>query len=321
MEAAVLTKNGGPPEAAAAAAAATGGGAAARPEGEGAEPLLDVVFLHGLCGGPYKTWRVADGAAPTAVVSGLAEPPDTGVAGTCWPTQWLAHDLPGLRMITTKYKTNLTEWTGATLPLPEVSSILLQKLVAAGVGDRPVVFVTHSMGGLIAKQMLVYAEEDPAFAALARQTRGVVFYSCPHFGSRLADMPWRMGYVLRPAPSVGDLRTELPRLHELNRRLKQFVQSGQVDVLSYAETKVTPLVEAYGRIALRMEVVPLESAYPGFGTIIVLEGTDHVNACKPEGRGDLAYTKTLDFLKRIHRVALEERERRAAAAAAAAGRQ
>jgi len=29
-----------------------------------------------------------------------------------------------------------------------------------------------------------------------------VFYSCPHFGSKLADMPWRMGFVLRPAPTV-----------------------------------------------------------------------------------------------------------------------
>ena len=36
-----------------------------------------------------------------------------------------------------------------------------------------------------------------------------VFYSCPHFGSKLADMPWRMGYVLRPAPSVRSLCDKL----------------------------------------------------------------------------------------------------------------
>ncbi len=29
-----------------------------------------------------------------------------------------------------------------------------------------------------------------------------VFYSTPHFGSKLADMPWGIGYVLRPAPTV-----------------------------------------------------------------------------------------------------------------------
>ncbi|KAK3223737.1 hypothetical protein Dsin_010762 [Dipteronia sinensis] len=40
-------------------------------------------------------------------------------------------------------KTNLTQWSGASLPLQEVSTMLLEKLVAAGIGSRPVVFVTH----------------------------------------------------------------------------------------------------------------------------------------------------------------------------------
>eukprot|EP00268_Persea_americana_P060033 TRINITY_DN7434_c0_g1_i2.p1 TRINITY_DN7434_c0_g1~~TRINITY_DN7434_c0_g1_i2.p1 ORF type:complete len:1073 (-),score=246.02 TRINITY_DN7434_c0_g1_i2:302-3520(-) len=125
-------------------------------------PSLDVVFVHGLRGGPFKTWRITDSKSSTTSKSGLVEKIDqeAGKQGTCWPREWLAADFPHARLFTVKYKTNLTQWSGATLPLQEVSSILLKKLVAAGIGNRPVVFVTHSMGGLVVKQMLYEAKRE-----------------------------------------------------------------------------------------------------------------------------------------------------------------
>ncbi|KAG0587590.1 hypothetical protein KC19_2G175600 [Ceratodon purpureus] len=269
-------------------------------------PVLDVVFVHGLMGGPYRTWRIAEDKTSSTSPSGLVEKidEDAGKEGTCWPEEWLADDLPGSRLLTVKYKTNLSQWSGATLPLQEVSSILLDKLVAAGIGERPVVFVTHSMGGLVVKQLLVQASQDEKRhddrrSRLLRNTSGIVFYSCPHFGSKLADMPWRFGYVLRPAPSIGDLRSGSPKLEELNRFVRQLHTKRGLDVLSFSETKVTPLVEGYGGYGLRMEVVPIESAYPGFGELVLLEGTDHINSCKPLCRSDPAYTRTLGFLQKM----------------------
>ncbi|RDX76856.1 putative inactive heme oxygenase 2, chloroplastic, partial [Mucuna pruriens] len=255
-------------------------------------PPLDIVFVHGLRGGPYKTWRIAEEKSSTS--SHLVEKIDeeAGKLGTFWPGEWLSSDFPEARLFSLKYKTNLTQWSGASLPLQEVSSMLLEKLVAAGIGNRPVVFVTHSMGGLVVKQILHKAKEEN-FDNLVKNTIGIVFYSCPHFGSKLADMPWRMGFVLRPAPTIGELRSGSSRLIELNDYIRHLHKKGLLDVLSFCETKVTPIVEGYGGWAFRTEIVPIESAYPGFGELVVLESTDHINSCKPVSRLDPSYTETL----------------------------
>ncbi|ESQ53694.1 hypothetical protein EUTSA_v10024246mg [Eutrema salsugineum] len=248
------------------------------------DPEFDVIFLHGLRGGPFKTWRIAEDKSSTK--SGLVEKIDqeAGKLGTFWPSEWLSNDFPQARLFTLKYK--------------EVSAMILEKLVSAGIGDRPVVFVTHSMGGLVVKQILHKAKEEK-LDKLVNNTAGVVFYSCPHFGSKLADMPWRMGLVLRPAPSIGELRSGSPRLVELNDLLRQLHKKGIVEVLSFCETKVTPIVEGYGGWAFRMEIVPIESAYPGFGELVVLESTDHINSCKPLSRSDPSYTEALQFLRKL----------------------
>ncbi|KAJ6400100.1 hypothetical protein OIU84_015706 [Salix udensis] len=261
-------------------------------------PEIDVVFVHGLRGGPYKTWRISEDKLSTK--SGLVEKIDeeAGKLGTFWPGEWLSADFPRARLFTLKYKTNLTQWSGASLPLQEVSSKLLEQLVDAGIGNRPVVFVTHSMGGLLVKQML-YRAKSENIHNLVNNTAGLVFYSCPHFGSKLADMPWRMGLVLRPAPTIGELRSGSPRLVELNDFIRQLHKKGLVEVVSFCETKVTPIVEGYGGWAWRMEIVPIESAYPGYGELVVLESTDHINSCKPECRTDPSYTETLNFLQKL----------------------
>ena len=69
---------------------------------------MDVVFVHGLCGGPFKTWRITDDKTAT-VTAGLVEKidVDSGREGTCWPKQWLATDAPTCRLLTVKYKVHI----------------------------------------------------------------------------------------------------------------------------------------------------------------------------------------------------------------------
>lgn len=69
-------------------------------------PAWDVVFLHGLRGGPFNSWRIADNKCSTTSKAGLVEniDQDAGKEGTCWPREWLAVDFPHGRFFTFKYK-------------------------------------------------------------------------------------------------------------------------------------------------------------------------------------------------------------------------
>lgn len=67
-------------------------------------PSFDIVFVHGLRGGPYKTWRISEDKSSTK--SGLVEKIDqeAGKLGTFWPGEWLSTDFPHARLFTLKYK-------------------------------------------------------------------------------------------------------------------------------------------------------------------------------------------------------------------------
>lgn len=79
----------------------------------------------------------------------------------CWPKDWLPLDCHNLRIIGINYDTNLSFWA-PMCPLDKMQSTLddrsndfIDKLIAAGVGRRPIIWLTHSMGGLLVKNILV----------------------------------------------------------------------------------------------------------------------------------------------------------------------
>jgi len=266
---------------------------------------VDVVFIHGLLGGVFYSWRQRDeanekGWYETDVVS-------TKNYSYCWPKDWLADVSDRVRVIGIDFDTYLSRW-GQTCPtesfkasLEERSEEIRQKLVDAGVGrgGRPVIFVGHSMGGLIAKRMLVTAaaSSDPDVRALSDACRGVVFYGTPHLGSRIAKMNSYTKYFFFPSTEVCDLEAGSPRLVDLHLSFLEMIErkGSKIDVVSFGETRATPY------LGLDLLFVPRESAHPGVGQHYEV-AVNHMNVCKPSSRDSILFRK----LRRLIWLALDE---------------
>ncbi|XP_075410433.1 protein SERAC1 isoform X1 [Tenrec ecaudatus] len=261
------------------------------PQCRSSQPIkADVLFIHGLMGAAFRTWRQQD--REQVLVEKVLEDEDRYT--TCWPKTWLARDLPALRIISVEYDTSLSDWR-ARCPMERKSiafrsSELLGKLRAAGVGDRPIIWVSHSMGGLLVKKMLIEASKRPELSALIRNTRGVIFYSVPHHGSRLAEYSVNYRYLLFPSLEVKELSKDSPALKALQDEFLEFAKDKNFQVLNFVETLPTHIGSM-----IKLHVVPVESADLGIGDLIPVD-VNHLNICKPKTKDAFLYQRTLQFI-------------------------
>ncbi|XP_056115899.1 protein SERAC1 [Rhinichthys klamathensis goyatoka] len=253
----------------------------------------DVLFVHGLLGAAFKTWRQKDrDVTDDDKVEGVRED-----YTECWPKSWLAEDCPNLRILSVEYDTHLSDWK-AKCPaenqrksLAYRSQELLRKLKDAGVGDRPVVWVAHSMGGLLVKKILLDASKDPDLSALIKNTKGILFYSVPHHGTFMAGYSVNVRYLLFPSIEVKELCRDSPALRDLHEHFRSIAKDQEYKVLSFAETLPTSIGPM-----LKILVVPPQSADLGIGDLIQVD-VDHLNICKPEKKDTFLYKRTLQFIQ------------------------
>jgi hypothetical protein len=255
-----------------------------------AERQLDVVFVHGLGGDPIETWR-----------SGTDE-------NTSWP-HWLALEFGtqigvwslGCAAAPSKWQGfpffgNKDPDAGAAMSLPRRAENALDRLVGAGIGQRPLCFITHSLGGLLVKSIL-RRSADSEFATdrlqVVEQCRGVLFLATPHHGSRLADLAAAIKVYL-PSVSTLDLKDNDDHLMDLYEWYRGFAPSHHILTRSYYENKETKGV---------VIVVPRSSADPGVAGETARGPTpldrDHLEISKPRNRDDQAYIGSTQLIRQI----------------------
>ncbi|XP_076666289.1 protein SERAC1 isoform X2 [Andrena cerasifolii] len=270
---------------------------------------LDVVFLHGLLGGVFVTWRQRDSDTSTFGVVGTQRyrdddcikkcDRDRKCRTQCWPKDWLPEDVPSLRVIGVNYDTNLSMWTpscpieGAKTTMGERSGEYIEKLLTAGIGKRPTIWVCHSMGGLLVKKMLVDEWKNGDKNNICKNTRGIIFYSTPHRGSRVAVLTQTTQMLVWPSVEVQELREESPQLLQLHEDFLNMLKEYPTEIVSFSETKST-LVTA---LKVPFQFVTANSADPGVGEFFEI-AQDHLSICKPASRHSFLYQKLLNILKR-----------------------
>lgn len=231
----------------------------------------DIVFVHGLGGDWKTTWT---------------ENPLNG----SWP-EWIATEFPQYGVWSLGYEASPTEWLGQAMPLQERATNILDRLNAEKIGDDgPVVFITHSLGGLVIKKAMQHARtmQNPDWTSIGTNTCGVVFLATPHQGSDYATYLDRLGKVLQCTEVVKDLKANASQLRDLDNWYRSNVVSPRVEHKVY--------YEKYPIHGLPL-VVDENSANLGMtGVHAIPADADHISICKPKSKSDVIYKQVNSFI-------------------------
>ncbi|NEP56996.1 MAG: alpha/beta hydrolase [Symploca sp. SIO2G7] len=240
----------------------------------------DIIFVHGLGGSARKTWH----------------PQGRDNDNNFWPA-WLGEDMLDVGIWSLGYEVEPFRWKGDTMPLVDRATNTLALLDSYEIGKRPLVFITHSLGGLLVKQMLRHAQDfgNPRWQAIVEQTKGIVFLSTPHSGAALATWINYIGGILGASVSVEELEANHSRLWELNNLYRNQQRLSQIPMEVYFEKQKTSGIL----------VVNETSADPGIkGVIPIPMDCNHITICRPESKGSMIYRLVQRFVRERLQVSL-----------------
>jgi hypothetical protein len=240
---------------------------------DNANRLADTIFVHGLDGDAITTWHPK------------SEP------DKFWP-KWLGDDMPNVGIWSLGYAVSSSAWRGPTMPLADRATNALDLLELDGIGARSVIFVCHSLGGLLVKQMLRHAHDfgNADYKKIADHTKAIVFLSTPHSGADLANWMKHIGGLLRVTVSIDELKAHHPRLRELNIWYRNHPQTPSIKTLVYCEKR------PYAGIL----VVNETSADPGIaGVVPIPMDEDHISICRPVDKNSQIYRRVLRLIQNV----------------------
>ena len=214
------------------------------------DATVDICFVHGLTGDRESTWTARGQPAP-------------------WPESLLPSKLERARILSYGYDAYVVRKSVASSNrLVDHATNLLTDLTAdracCHASSRPIIFVVHSLGGLVCKQAVLLSRNHPEFhlRRVFDCTIGIAFMATPHRGSWLAD------WAKMPASTLGVFKSVNKSLLEILQTDNQAIELIQVNFWSMIRERqkaghppeVTCFVEELPLVGLGRRVVSKESA-------------------------------------------------------------
>jgi len=202
---------------------------------DNAQPRGDIVFVHGLGGTAMRTWSWKRDV------------------NYFWPI-WLAgeQELSAFRIFSFGYNSNY-KGVGTNLNILDFAKDLLFSLLTfsgglkdnrdsvVAIGENPIYFVAHSMGGLVVKKAFNIGKHDKQYSELIAKVCGIVFLATPHRGAQYAKM---LNKILFTAPIgappkayVAELDAQSSSLQDINEQFRTGCEN--LNLASFFETKKT----------------------------------------------------------------------------------
>ncbi|KAH0557097.1 hypothetical protein GP486_005115 [Trichoglossum hirsutum] len=213
------------------------------------DPKVDVIAVTGLAGHAFGSWKSRD-------------------KPYMWLRDFLPESIPDARILSYGYDTKLPG-SHSTASILDLSRKFLESVKAVRSRQekyRPIIFIGHSLGGLVVKQAIVQAAEGSQDdIAVFMSCYAVVFFGVPNRGLDGLSLI----SMVKGQPNedlVGNLRPSSPFLNHLHDMFYQRFTYKDSRIICFYEIKETPTVEwseathSWERTGRKVMMVPMTSA-------------------------------------------------------------
>lgn len=221
-----------------------------------------------------------------------------------WPGLWLPLE-PGIkdaRIFTFGYNADWRSPAKSIANITDFAKELLFELTFgrddAGedldIGAKPIIFVVHSMGGLVVKKAYLLGLHDANYQPVVEATSAIIFLSTPHRGTNLAKTLNKVLAASLQSPKVfiSDLSKNSPAIEELNEQFRHVAP--RLSIWSFYETVATSIGPG------KTMVLEKDTSVLGYpGEVSRPLQADHHDVCKFSGPTDPNYIAVRNAIKSL----------------------